>query len=78
MTRPTAYLSDSYLNETCRLLWICWKTAGGATFKGKEKEMAPLASPRLSRNSQADNSGLGVVDIEDLRKLIEVRFNPFH
>lgn len=77
MTRPTAYLSDSYLNETCRLLWICWKTAGGATFKGKEKEMAP-ASPRLSGNSQADIGGLGGVDIEDLRKVVEVRFNPFH
>lgn len=30
-TMPSSYLSDSYLNETCRLLWACWKSAGGVS-----------------------------------------------
>lgn len=42
-TTPTFYISDSYLNETCRLLWACWTSAGGANVKGKEKEV-PLSS----------------------------------
>lgn len=30
-TIPTFYLSDSYLNETCELLWSAWKSAGGVS-----------------------------------------------
>lgn len=30
-TLPAFYVSDNYLNDTCSLLWTCWKSASGVS-----------------------------------------------
>ncbi|KAF7967814.1 hypothetical protein HWV62_32973 [Athelia sp. TMB] len=69
---PTSYLSDSYLNETCRLLWLAWKAAGGPMVKGKGKESSGLVLPNsgpLNEDQQATDSETTAA--VELRKALE-------
>lgn len=54
---PLFFNSNNYLNETCRLLWDCWKLAGGVSVSNS-LAVQMLISPPASPQRQAKTSGL--------------------